>query len=136
MKQQQDSACPSTSDCRDSRYDGAIRAKLGEALREKHDLTEPAKRKVGSLRQEIAVDQHAAQGLFLIFGSGRRDGPHVHGADRGYGVRSPAGWQHVLRHRRLRQLASRAVWQSTSLALLVQCSAVQSRRVGDRTNTD
>jgi hypothetical protein len=41
MKQQQDGAGPSTSDFRDSRYDGAIRAKLGEALRQQHDLMEP-----------------------------------------------------------------------------------------------
>jgi hypothetical protein len=40
MKQQQDGAGPSTSDLRDSRYDGAIRDKLGQALRERHDLTE------------------------------------------------------------------------------------------------
>ncbi len=41
MKQQQDVAGPSTSDFRDSRYDCAIRDKLGEALRNKHDLMEP-----------------------------------------------------------------------------------------------
>lgn len=41
MKQQQDGAGPSTSDFRDSRNDGAIRAKLGQALREQHDLMEP-----------------------------------------------------------------------------------------------
>jgi hypothetical protein len=41
MQQQHDGVGPSTSDFRDSRYDGAIRAKLGEALREKHDLMEP-----------------------------------------------------------------------------------------------
>jgi hypothetical protein len=41
MKQQQDGAGPSTSDFRDSRYDGAIRDKLGQALREQHDLMEP-----------------------------------------------------------------------------------------------
>jgi hypothetical protein len=41
MKQQQDGAGPSTSDFRDSRYDGAIRATLGEALRQQHDLKEP-----------------------------------------------------------------------------------------------
>jgi hypothetical protein len=38
MKQQQDGAGPSTSDFRDSRHDGAIRAKLGQAVREQHDL--------------------------------------------------------------------------------------------------
>jgi hypothetical protein len=41
MQQQHDGVGPSTGDFRDSRYDGAIRAKLGEALREKHDLMEP-----------------------------------------------------------------------------------------------
>lgn len=41
MKQRQDGAGPSTSDFRDSRNDGAIRAKLGQALREQHDLMEP-----------------------------------------------------------------------------------------------
>jgi hypothetical protein len=41
MKQQQDGVGPSTSDFRDSRYDGAIRDKLGEALRKQHDLMEP-----------------------------------------------------------------------------------------------
>jgi hypothetical protein len=41
MKQQQGGAGPSTSDFRDSRNDGAIRAKLGQALREQHDLMEP-----------------------------------------------------------------------------------------------
>jgi glutaminyl-peptide cyclotransferase len=40
------------------------------------------------------------------------------------GVRSFAvsWWQHVLRHRRPRQLALRAVWLSASFALLVGCS--------------
>jgi hypothetical protein len=41
MKQQRDDAGPTTSDFRDSRYDGAIRATLGEALRQQHDLMEP-----------------------------------------------------------------------------------------------
>jgi hypothetical protein len=41
MKQQQDCAGPSTSDFRDSRYDGAIRTMLGEALRRRYDLMEP-----------------------------------------------------------------------------------------------
>jgi len=38
------------------------------------------------------------------------------------GVRRLARWQRVLPRRRLRQLASHAVWQSAALALLVQCS--------------
>jgi hypothetical protein len=41
MKQQRSGVGPSTSDFRDSRYDGAIRATLGEALRKQHDLMEP-----------------------------------------------------------------------------------------------
>jgi hypothetical protein len=49
MKQQQDRAGPSTSDFRYSRYDGAIRAKLGEALREQHDLMAPMPQGLGEL---------------------------------------------------------------------------------------
>jgi hypothetical protein len=41
MKHQRDDAGPSTSDFRLSRYEGAVRAKLGETLRERHDLREP-----------------------------------------------------------------------------------------------
>ena len=41
MKQQRDGAGQTTGDFRHSRYDGAIRAKLGETLRERHDLVEP-----------------------------------------------------------------------------------------------
>jgi hypothetical protein len=41
MKQQRDGAGPSTSDFRNSRYDGPVRAKLGATLRERHDLKEP-----------------------------------------------------------------------------------------------
>jgi hypothetical protein len=41
MKQQRDGAGSSTSDLRDSLYDGAIRDKLGEALGARHDLREP-----------------------------------------------------------------------------------------------
>jgi hypothetical protein len=41
MKQRWDGAGQTTSDFRESRYDGAVRAKLGKALREQHDLMEP-----------------------------------------------------------------------------------------------
>jgi hypothetical protein len=41
MKQQRDGAGSSTSDFRHGRYHGAVRAKLGETLRERHDLMEP-----------------------------------------------------------------------------------------------
>ena len=38
---ERDGAGPSTSDFRNSRYDGPVRAKLGATLRERHDLKEP-----------------------------------------------------------------------------------------------
>jgi hypothetical protein len=41
MKQQQDGAGQSAIGFRDSRYDGAIRDRPGEALRQQHDLMEP-----------------------------------------------------------------------------------------------
>ena len=37
MKQHQDRVGPSTGDFRDTRYDGAIRTKLGDGLRERHE---------------------------------------------------------------------------------------------------
>jgi hypothetical protein len=61
MKQQQDSAGPSTSDCRDSRYDGAIRAKLGEALREKHDLMEPLAPRFLELLAQLDTSIHVRE---------------------------------------------------------------------------
>jgi hypothetical protein len=41
MQQQHDGAGPITSDFRDGRYDGAIRTKIGAALRNQYNLRAP-----------------------------------------------------------------------------------------------
>jgi hypothetical protein len=61
MKQQQDGAGPSTSDFRDSRYAGAIRAKLGETLRERHDLVEPLAPRLLELLAQLNISVHVRE---------------------------------------------------------------------------
>jgi hypothetical protein len=59
MKQQQDGAGPSTSDFRDSRYDGAIRAKLGETQR--YDLVEPLAPRLLELLAQLDTSIHVRE---------------------------------------------------------------------------
>jgi hypothetical protein len=61
MKQQQHGAGPSTSDFRDSRYGGAIRAKLGETLRERHDLVEPLAPRLLELLAQLDISVHVRE---------------------------------------------------------------------------
>jgi hypothetical protein len=61
MKQQQHAAGPSTSDFRDSRYDGAIRATLGKTLRERHDLMEPFAPRLLELLAQLNIGVHVRE---------------------------------------------------------------------------
>jgi hypothetical protein len=61
MKQQQDCAVPSISHFRDSRYDGAIRTMLGEALRKRHDLMEPLAPRLLELLAQLAPSVHVRE---------------------------------------------------------------------------
>jgi hypothetical protein len=61
MKQQRDGAGPSTSDFSDSRYDGAVRAKLGKALRKRHDLREPLAPRLLELLAQLDTSFHVRE---------------------------------------------------------------------------
>jgi hypothetical protein len=61
MKQLRDGAGPSTSDFRHSRYDGAVRAKLGETLRERHDLMEPFAPRLLELLAQLDISIHVRE---------------------------------------------------------------------------
>jgi hypothetical protein len=61
MKQHQNRAGPSTGDLRDSRYDKAIRTKLGDGLRERHDLMEPLAPRLLELLAELKTSLDVRQ---------------------------------------------------------------------------
>jgi hypothetical protein len=61
MKHQRDGAGPSTNDFRLSRYDGAVRAKLGETLRERHDLKEPFAPRLLELLAQLGTTVHVRE---------------------------------------------------------------------------
>jgi hypothetical protein len=61
MKPQQHGAGPSTSDFRNSRYDGAVRAKLGKTLRKRHDLREPLAPRLLELLAELDTSIHVRE---------------------------------------------------------------------------
>ena len=64
MKQRTDGAGPSTSDFRDGRYDGAIRAKLGETVRERHDLMEPLAPRLLELLAQLDIRERTETELY------------------------------------------------------------------------
>ena len=61
MNHQRNGAGPSTSDFRLSRYDGAVRAKLGETLRERHDLKEPFAPRLLELLAQLGTTVHVRE---------------------------------------------------------------------------
>jgi len=61
MKQQRDGDGPRTGDFRNSRYGGAIRAKLGETLRERHDLGEPLAPRLLELLAQLDTSIHVRE---------------------------------------------------------------------------
>jgi hypothetical protein len=61
MKQQQHGAGPGTSNFRDSRYDGAIRATLGKTFRERHDLMEPLAPRLLELLAQLDISVHVRE---------------------------------------------------------------------------
>jgi hypothetical protein len=64
MKQQRDADGRNTGDFRNSRYGGAIRAKLGETLRKRHDLVEPLTPRLLELLAQLDIRERTEAKLY------------------------------------------------------------------------